>query len=433
MLAALRAFFLSHATPATYWIAYSGGLDSHVLLSLCHALSDTLPLKLQVIHVHHGLSVNADAWALHCARICKELNVVLTIKHVQLNLQAGESIEAKARDARYAVFADIMQPNDVLLTAHQENDQAETYLLQLLRGAGLKGLAAMPALKPFAKGFHARPLLGFNRAELEAYAKASALQWIEDESNHNTQLTRNFIRQTVIPILTAHWPSATTTIARSAAHAAEAQLLLEEFARDLCMASVGSQENTLSVKKILSYDETKQRLLLRTWIHQQHYALPNAAKLNSILNDVLTAAWDRTPCVAWQAVELRRYRDDLYLMPALIQHDVQDHYEWQFAQPLKLNNIGELTAEIKQGAGLRDDIKNISIRFRQGGETIDLGARGNHTLKNLFQEWNVLPWERDRIPLLFVGETLVAVVNYFIHADYAANENEQGWEIVLTK
>lgn len=433
--AALRQFFLSRAhhisDQATYWIAYSGGLDSHVLLSLCHSLRNELSLNFRVIHVHHGLSPHADKWAQHCARVCEALHLDLTVKRVQLHLQDGESLEAKARDARYQVFAELMQAGDVLLTAHQQDDQAETYLLQLLRGAGPKGLAAMPVLKPFAKGSHARPLLNFSRGELEAYANTQQLQWISDESNHNTQLSRNYIRHKIMPALVSRWPSAAGTIARSAAHCAESQKLLDEFACDACANVTGSHLHTLSVAKLLQQNGARQRLLLRTWIYQQGYPMPSAAKLNAILQDVLQAAWDRSPCVEWQGVEVRRYRDDLYLMPPFTAHDETRSYQWDLSAPLLLDGVGELRAHMLPGKGLRCDVANVSVRFRQGGEIVNLGKRGNHTLKNLFQEWHVLPWQRDRTPLFYVGDTLVAILDYFIHDDYAANESEMGWEIGL--
>lgn len=430
MLQTLRQFFLSHRHHS-FLIAYSGGLDSHVLLSLCHSLRDEFALNLRVVHIHHGLSPNADRWAQHCARVCEGMQLDLMTRKVQIDLNNGDGLEAAARHARYKIFAELMQENEVLLTAHQQDDQAETVLLQLLRGAGPKGLAAMPGVKLFAKGLHARPLLAFSRRELQTYAEMQKLQWIDDESNQNTKLTRNYLRHDIMPRLLAHWPSAVTTIARSAAHCAESQHLLNEFAQDACKDMEGSRANTLSVAKLLEQTQACQRLLLRTWMHQQGHPLPDTAKLTSILQDVLTAAWDRSPLVSWQETELRRYRDDLFLLPQLETHDIEQCYSWNLSEILTLPGIGKLQAQQIKGKGLRIDASKLEVRFRQGGEVVDLGARGNHTLKNLFQEWNVLPWERDRIPLFYIGETLVAILHYFTNKNYVANSDEMGWELNL--
>ena len=318
-----------------------------------------------------------------------------------------------------------------MLTAHHQDDQAETVLLQLLRGAGVKGLAAMPAIKSFGGGYHARPLLNYNRDTLLEYAKQHALNWIDDESNSNQKFSRNFIRHEVIPLLTSRWPAAALTLARSADNCAQAQILLDEFAQEALQNMAGSRVNSLSVSKLLQCTPARRQLILRCWIQQSGYSLPDTKKMATIQGSVLTAAWDRLPQVTWGNVELRRYRDDLYLLASRAQPDLQQIYKWDLNGPLTVSDLGTLQATIVSGKGLRADIGDVSIRFRRGGEMIDIPGRGRHTLKNMLHEWNVLPWERDRIPLVYAAEKLIAVTGYFLHADFTAAKDETGWEISL--
>lgn len=429
----VREFCFHHGSEKTYWVAYSGGFDSHVLLSLCVELRNTFPIKFRAIHINHGVSPNAEKWSMHCAYVCERVGIDYVERTIKINLSPGKSLEEAAREKRYAIFAEYLSEGDILLTAHQQDDQAETVLLQLMRGAGPKGLAAMPVIKPFARGFHGRPLLNFPRTALQQYADERQLKWIDDESNFNVKLTRNYIRHEILPLLKKRWPAVTNTISRSAAHCAEAQVLLEEFAVEERQKVKGSHDFTLSVEKLLQLDSARQRLILRSWIQQLEHPIPDARKIESIINNVLTAAWDRLPCISWKETELRRYRDDLYLMVPLSEHDTQKRYSWDLIKPLALSGIGVLHSSSIYGRGLRADIKQVSVRFRQGGEIAALPERGCHTLKNLLQEWDVLPWERNRIPLIFVEKKLAAAVGYFIDDNYAAKNNEQGVELTLEK
>ncbi len=432
LLSSLRDIFLQFGLDKTYWIAYSGGLDSHVLFFLSDLLRSELAIKLHAIHINHGLSLNSMTWASHCKQVCKEKNIDFIEHTIRLELNPGESLEEAAREKRYAFFAECLGEGDILLTAHHQEDQAETVLLQLLRGAGLKGLAAMPVIKPFARGFHCRPFLTFPRAMLQQIAQDHQLRWIDDESNNNIQFSRNFIRHEILPILKKRWPSATTTMARSAKHCAESQELLEEFTTELCSITKGTRDNTLSVAHLQRLSSQKQRFVLRAWIRGLGYPLPNLKKMSVIQNNVLTAARDRMPCVSYSGIEIRRYRDDLYLMRSSLKHD-HSSYQWNMTQPLLLPGIGLLHATLVVGKGLRADFKTVAIRFRQGGEKVEIPGRDRHTLKNLLQSWHVLPWERDRLPLIFVENRLIGVVGYFINASFAAKSDEMGYEIWLEK
>jgi tRNA(Ile)-lysidine synthase len=424
----LKDFCTTHGVEKTYWVGYSGGLDSHVLLHALTQLRLTFPLKIKAIHVHHGLSPNADDWTTHCKSICQALKIDLEIQ--KINLSDRTNLEEQARERRYEVFENLLGSQDILLTAHHQDDQAETVLLQLLRGAGPKGLASMPHFKKFGKAWHARPLLNFTREQLENYACQQQLNWIDDESNKHTDLTRNFLRHEVLSLLKKRWPSVNATLARVAENCAEAQLILDDQAQLELARVAGSVENTLSVKKLLALNPSKQRLLLRAWIQKENFPLPSAVKLQQLQRDMLLAREDKTPHFFWKNAELRRYRDDLFIQPILPEHDNKQILSWDLQGSLTLPNLGVLNSTVTQGQGLRADIKNVSVRFRQGGEMIQLPGRSSrHCLKKLFQQWNVLPWERNRIPLLYVEDQLAMVVGFCVARKFMASRDETGWLI----
>lgn len=429
LLNTLHDFCTHHGRDTTCWVAYSGGLDSHVLLSACVKLRSMHPLKLRAIHVNHGLSPSAASWADHCTAICQAYGVNLVLPRIQVCRSAGESLEEVARELRYAAFAQYLADGDVLLTAHQQDDQAETVLLQLLRGAGPKGLAAMSPVKSLGRGLHGRPLLAFPRSFLQQYAGENQLSFIEDESNANLKLTRNFIRHEVLPLLKRRWPTATQILSRVAEHCAETHALLEQETEQDLTELQGEGSHTLSIKKLLQYSPAKQRFLLRQWIYRLNYPVPDTKKMQTIQRNVLTARSDAAPCVQWQNVELRRYRDELYILQQLPLQDVEQRITWDLTQPLFFPGIGKLQAFLGPDYGLDASIKQVSVRFRQGGETLFLAGRGHRALKNLFQEWGVPPWERNRMPLVYVDDMLVAIPQFFLHENYAAKKGGVGYEI----
>lgn len=434
LLRVVREFCLHEGRSKTYWIALSGGLDSCVLLSIFNSLRTDLQFELRAIHINHGLSVHAQDWARHCQALCEQMSIPYVERSIVLAIGAGESLEEVAREKRYAIFSEYVGADDCLLTAHHQDDQAETVMLQLLRGSGLKGLASMPSLKPFAAGRHGRPLLAFSRSQLSDYAHAQQLTWVDDESNLRTSFSRNYLRHEVFPHLLARWPTAAASFARSAAHCAEGQALLEEFALDLCQQVQGTQMNTLSVKKLKELSLAKQRLILRTWINQQGWPLPDVKKMKSIQQDVMSAAWDKMPCVEWGDIALRKYRDDLYLVPVDKESNITTGWEWDFKQSLMLSGVGVLHAERVRGRGLSSRVAQCSVQLRQGGEVVGMPMRGHsRTLKNLFQEWKVLPWERNTTPLIYVDNQLAAVAGYFLSDNYTAKGEEWGYELVFER
>jgi tRNA(Ile)-lysidine synthase len=402
---------LRRLPPASrYLVAYSGGLDSHVLLHALTALrGEGLP-EMLAVHVHHGLSPHADAWTAHCEAVCASLDVPLEVIRVDAGAAAGESPEAAARSARYRALEAVLGAGEGLLTAHHRRDQAETLLLQLLRGAGPAGLAAMPRWQPLGAGWHGRPLLDADRGQLEDYARTHGLRWVEDDSNLDTRFDRNLLRNRVMPILRERWPSLDETLSRVAVHQAEALGLLGDLARDDMEALRGEVTGTLSVAALGALRPARVRNALRFWLMEKGLPLPSRVRLQSVLDDVLTAGPDSTPLVAWEGGEIRRYRDALYAMTPRPDHDPHQCFPWDGRSDLPIPSLGlTLTAHGLLDQGVTPEAhESYMVTFRKGGES--LRVRGQtRELKKLMQERGVPPWERDRVPLVYRGEELVAV------------------------
>ncbi|MFZ5592982.1 MAG: tRNA lysidine(34) synthetase TilS [Pseudomonadota bacterium] len=418
-----------------WWIAYSGGRDSTVLLHSIASLRPRLPdgLELRAVHVDHGLSRHSHEWARHCDAVCAMLDIPCQTRRVDAKPQPGESPEAAARQARYQAVAALIEADDGLLTAHHQDDQAETVLLQLLRGAGPHGLAAMPAHAPFAKGFIARPLLGFARHELAAYAARHGLSWVEDPSNSDTGFERNYLRHEIVPRLKQRAPACAATLSRAASHMAEAAVLLDELAEGDLQTVRGPQPDTLSVAGLLRLSEARRRNALRRWFKVLTLPVPWAAHLARIETDVLIAVEDSTPCVRWPGAEVRRYRGLIHALPPLPPHDTRVVLAWDMAQPLALPDGSLLTARTVIGDGLKASLchaQPVTVRFRQGGEKCRLAGRGHtHELKKLFQERGIPPWQRERVPLIFAGDQLVAVVGLWVCEPFQAEDGEGGVEV----
>ncbi len=394
-----------------YIIAYSGGMDSHALLSLAKAANAT---PLLAVHIHHGLSPQADSWAEHCRHICAEMGVPFELRHVDVTPQPGESSQAVARRERYHALADLMQKDDCLFTAHHQDDQAETVLLRLLRGAGVKGLAGIPVITPFATGYVARPLLGISREQLLDYAKAQGLKWINDPSNATLKYDRNYVRHAVMPHLKSRRPQLGNTLARAASLCAESAALLDELAAlDLGQAA---PDKILPVSQLTPLSGARQRNALRYWLQQSGFSMPSQAQLAQMQDQLLYAAIDATPKISWADADIYRYRGNIYAMPAQHPHDASVVLPWNLEKPLSLpGELGHLHCEqdAEQGIRMPHVDEPVTVRFRQGAERCQFTHSGqSQSLKKLFQEWGVPPWERARIPLVYYGEQLVAVPGY---------------------
>lgn len=414
---------LPRAGVARYWLAYSGGLDSHVLLHVLHGLMAQRPGSvLGAVHIHHGLRPEADQWAAHCLAVCAALEIPCQVLHVQAHPAVGESPEDAARRARYQALQGVVGAGDCLLTAHHQDDQAETLLLQLLRGCGVAGLAGMPASAPFGVGLLARPLLRHSRAELREYAERHGLRWVEDDSNAETGYDRNYLRHEILPRLRARWPAAAAALTRSAGHCAAAADLLQTLAGEDLPALHGPVPGTLRIDRLRVLDSARQDNALRAWLRELSLPAPSTAHLRQVRGALLEAAVDAMPCVRWPGAELRRYRDLLHAMTPLAAHDATQVLDWDLQAPLNLpGGAGWLRVVPGPGldAGLRG--RRVSVRFRRGGEVcMPVGRGHHHDLRKLFQEAGVPPWQRERIPLLYVDGKLAAVVGFWVCEPFQA-------------
>lgn len=398
------------------WVAYSGGIDSSVLLHAVSLIAKPGKHEVQAIHVNHQIHQDSHQWSQHCLDYCHALNIPIKTVEVNVQVHKQHGVEGAARAARYAAFASALHEKDVLLTAHHADDQVETLLLQLLRGAGPGGLSGCAAETTFAEILLLRPLLNITRQEIEYYAKQHDLGWIEDPSNQSTQHNRNYLRHHVIPRLQQRWPQLHKTISRSAQWQSESVTLLDELARlDLSAEDVSSYK--LDLAHILPLNHLRKKNALRYWIRQHQYPVPSAQILEHIIKDVLLAAGDAESCVRWRDCELRKYREYLYLQKQLPEHDQMQVLEWPIQQPLKLTGIKmTLTQDALASFGIALAKNQIlQVRFRQGGEVMRPRGRGcQKTLKALFQEAAVPPWLRDRIPLLFKDERLICVWGFWV-------------------
>ncbi|MGX2039689.1 tRNA lysidine(34) synthetase TilS [Methylocaldum sp. MU1018] len=412
---------LARQSPALrYWIGYSGGLDSQVLLHLCAGLKARHPdFEFTAAHVHHGLQASADEWAEFCEATCRTLGIPFRLLSVDAAAKPGESPEEAARNARYDALRALLSESEVLLTAQHRDDQAETVLLQLLRGAGIAGLAAMPERTALGPGFLLRPLLSFSRRQLREYAQAHGLTWIEDPSNRDLSYDRNFIRHEVLPLLEKRWPASRDSLARTARHCAEAQALLNSLAEDLLKSVIHPERNTLILDRLRDCAEPDRRLILREWLRSGGFRMPSTRILERASKETLNARPDRNPTIRWSEGEIRRYRGELFLMPAAPPFHPHEIIPWDGAATLHLpDGNGELgaTPEKRQGISLAAwRSGKITVRYRQGGESLRLpGREGSHDLKKLFQEAGIPPWIRERTPLIYIDDELATVAGWWV-------------------
>jgi tRNA(Ile)-lysidine synthase len=413
MLMPLDAQLLLALSPwrnAPVWtVAFSGGLDSTVLLHLLAGLAQREPLPpLRAIHIQHGLQAAAEAWPAHCQQVCDELGVSLLQREVQV--LPGASLEQAARDARYAAFVELLGLDEVLLTAQHRDDQAETLLFRLLRGAGARGLAAMPATRTLGCGQLVRPLLAVSRAQLEAYARVHGLRWVEDPSNSDERFSRNFLRRQVLPLLAQRWPQAVASMARSAAHLSEAQDLLDELAQ-VDLAAIEQESRfaglplpSLALAPLLRLSAARQRNLVRYWLAPLT-PLPDSDHWAG-WDSLATAAVDAAPIWRLAGGELHRADGRLWWLSGVyLQALPSIALSLPAYKPLSLPGNGHVCLRGPAPSGA------LQVRYRQGGEQLHLPQRGRRDLKRLLNEAGVPGFLRSRWPLLYQGEQLLAVAN----------------------
>lgn len=426
------------------YIAYSGGLDSSVLLD---AASAELPReKLRAVHINHHLSPNSDYWQEHCRQVCALLAIPFI--HHQLRIEAtGEGLEQAARRGRYDYFQALLQPGDFLLMAHHQDDQVETLIYRMLRGSGPKGLAGIPAARPLGEGQLLRPLLGYSRQHLETYAADKNLRWIHDESNDGTTFDRNYLRHEVIPAIAKRWPDYRQRLVRSAGQCAKAnRLLVERAEQDLVAADRRSERlgASIDLAAFMGLSEPRQHNLLREWVAFEGLAPFGVHTLNAVMTDLVRAREDAAPRVSWRGGQFRRFRNRLFLLPPQpwglaapesgnCRVDVLPVAG--LANPLPLGDGFELQFAPGQGGNaLRvQPTDKIEIRFRQGGERCrPLGRSGSAPLKKLFQEYGLEPWLRNLAPLVYINGGLAAVADLFVCAGCGCDPGEVGVRVHWT-
>ena len=407
----------------TWRVAFSGGLDSTVLLHLLADLAQhhRFP-RLAAVHVHHGLQAAADAWPEHCQALCDALGVPLQVIHVQV--LAGASLERAARAARYGAFERLTASNELLLTAQHRDDQAETLMFRLLRGAGVRGLSAMPPVRPLGDGHLLRPLLDVSRAELESYAVEHQLSWVEDPSNADHQYSRNYLRQQVMPVLMARWPQAVLSMSRSAAHLSEARGLLDELAIMDLDAVQGASDwpwlalPSLPLAPLLPLSTARQRNALSHWL-SRFGRLPDTDHWRG-WDNLRDAGSEGRPVWRLADGELHRAAGRIWWLSGVWLQPVDGRLQWLDPQkPLPLPDNGQVSFLGPAPTG------SLHIRYRQGGEIMHLAGRGHRDLKRLLNESGLPGFVRGRLPLLYQDDRLLAVANL-----PALGANPQaGWQL----
>jgi tRNA(Ile)-lysidine synthase len=410
------------AHDAPLCVAYSGGADSTALLGLLAELPQVKP-RLRALHIDHGLHADSRSWQRVCRAGCRALGVPFATRRLDLPRSRGQSLEAVARTGRYAALADSLRSGEVLLTAHHLEDQLETVLLQLLRGAGLPGLAAMPAVMPLGSGVLVRPLLTVPRAQLRAWVQARGLRCVEDPANVDPRFDRSYLRHEVLPPILSRWSGAARTVARSARHIAEAQQLLQELARaDVARAADGAE---LAVVALRALPLERRRNALRFWIGQFGVAVPDARRLEEIAVPLLAARVGANPEVRWGTVRVQRHSGRLHLDRVR-----PEATAWEVTWDLRRKGQLDLPA----GAGRLELVPSahghidaaalpaqVTVRTRRGGERLRPRVGGpSRTLKSLLQTAQVSLIERQNLPLLFAGEHLVAAGDRWVDARWQA-------------
>lgn len=415
----------------TFVVAYSGGLDSHVLLHLCQ--QHDLPCR--AVHIHHGLQAQADQWSQHCEQVCKNLHILCKTIHVDASAANGDSPEDAARKARYHALYAELGADECLLTGHHQDDQAETVLLQLFRGAGAAGLASMPSLRRLETGWHMRPLLDISRDEIHDYAKQLKLKWIEDPSNEDIGFDRNRLRHEVLPLIKQRWPNIGHSLVQ-VTHQQQEYLEIIEAMAAVDLATVLTQDTSIiALDKLKQLSHARQINCLRYWIRHSSYDNPTANVLNQIIDSVINATQDAEPVVRWAQTEVRRYQQHLYLLAAMHELDSATVHQWNTNDALILDAAGiklSIQRNIKHGLDMRLLNKPLSVRFRQGGERIrPVGRQHSHSLKNLMQEAGVPPWQRTRIPLIYADDKLISVSDRWLADEYVTS-SETGWRPICS-
>lgn len=405
-------------------VAYSGGADS---LALLHVAAKVQIKPVVALHINHGLHGDADRWQALCEEQCRALAIPLTC--ISVSVQQSGSLEENARNARYAAFADFLQTDDLILLAHHADDQLETAFFNLLRGSAVPGVLGMPIERPVGAALLFRPLLGLPRSALRAYCQQHELSWVEDTANQDTNYDRGYLRHEIMPALKQRWPDAALTLGRAVDRDNDMRQLLENIAKsDLESCRQG---NGLRVQMLLDLSHLRRENLMRAWIIEAGFTLPSKNLLRSVFDDLLTAAKHAEPLVSWKDFEIRRFNQLIYLLNKDSATLPADAVCFDTSLPLSLG-VGNLWCESQKGGGLLVARGSLSVKGRVGGEKMRLHGK-TRSLKKILQEQGVPPWLRDKLPLVYCGDALVAIpglkrwqVQPLVAKEYCTEPHEQG-------
>jgi tRNA(Ile)-lysidine synthase len=416
----------------TLTVALSGGVDSVVLLDVLRRLQPRFAFRLMALHVDHQISPKSGRWAAFCGHLCTDWNIPLRIESVCVPRDTGHGLEAAARAARYRVLA--RTDTDWVVAAHQQDDQVETVLFNLLRGSGPRGVAAMAAVRELAtlprtaRPLLLRPMLAITRDRIETYARWRGLEWIVDDSNCDTRLTRNFLRGRILPHLARHFPGYRTTVTRSAEWSREAAYLLDVLA-EIDHAQAADSDGRLDVHAVAQMEAPRARNLLRYWLRRNGVGMPNSALLGEGLRQLTTAGPDARVVINIGGRAIRRYRGWAALTDSVVPTNLEDR-AWNGEDILAWGE-GRIVFRKVRGAGIdATRLRHGAIRVtrRRGGERLRIDpSRPRRTLKNLLQESGVPAWERQSLPLLWCDDDLVWVPGVGIAAEYRCEPQVEGW------
>ena len=410
-------------------VALSGGVDSTVLLHLLQQQHARQNFPLSVIHINHQLQSESDGWAAQCTKLCSEWKIPVLVEKVVVE-KSGHGLESDARAARYRLFEQQLQPGDILLQAHHADDQAETVIMRLMRGSGVRGLAAIPAQRALGQGRVVRPLLACSRQQIIDYAQNHNLSWIEDPSNRDLTIERNLIRHEIMPRLEVQRSGVKRALVRSAEQFLESAELLDQLA-EMDLDSILLEPRQLDCEQLIKLERGRCRNLLRYWITLNGFLAPSSTVIDRIIDEGLYSRADAHPLISWFGAEVRRYRNRLYLMQRVPTHVSHTSVKWQCQDKLQLGEgLGTLKIVESVGRGIRSTLledREVTVCWREGGERIrPVGRSGHHSLKNLFQEAGLPPWIRENHPLIYIGDELAAIPNLYPATEFAARKDEEG-------
>lgn len=407
----LNAVLTAFASAPHWYVAFSGGVDSTALLQLisqwCKANSKAPPLT--VLHVNHGLQTQAADWENHCAWICRFLDLPFVALNAEVEVE-GKGLEFAARQARYALFEEQLQEGEVLFLGHHQDDQVETFFLRLLRGAGVEGLAAMPQQRELGKGVLFRPLLAYTRPQLEAYVESQGLRCVEDPSNEDLDLDRNYLRRQVLPLLAQRWPGYRQTITRASGHLAAASGIREEAVAlpETCYSALG--DPGLPQAFLNGDDDSEAALILRAWLKAGGYQAPDQSLLYEFLRQLRGSTRDARPLLNSGSYRLQRYKQAIYLLPEDSEF-IDQALVIAPGESLDVPGIGRISLRRSEGEGiwLAAD-ETLVLQWRDGGERCRLaGHKRSKSLKKILQEAGIPPWWRSRVPLLYLEDELLSL------------------------